>query len=75
MKRIKYVSRFARVMSRADIDALTEQSRQNNARLDITGILMTFRNYPLKDKESVREHISNLVKITASLYSSQLLEK
>ncbi|HSL62091.1 MAG TPA: TetR/AcrR family transcriptional regulator [Desulfotignum sp.] len=39
----------------------------------ITGILMTFRNSPLKDKASIRNHIIKVVKITASLYSNQLL--
>jgi AcrR family transcriptional regulator len=39
----------------------------------ITGILMTFRNFPLKDKTSTRNHIIKVVKITASLYSNQLL--
>jgi AcrR family transcriptional regulator len=39
----------------------------------ITGILMTFRNSPLKDKTSIRNHIIKVVKITASLYSNQLL--
>ncbi len=39
----------------------------------ITGILMTFRNSPLKDKSSTRNHIIKVVKITASLYSNQLL--
>jgi AcrR family transcriptional regulator len=39
----------------------------------ITGILMTFRNSPLKDKASTRNHIIKVVKITASLYSNQLL--
>ena len=40
----------------------------------ITGILMTFRNHPLKDKNSSREHIIKIVKITSLLYSDQLLE-
>ena len=39
----------------------------------ITGILMTFRNNPLKDRESARDHILKIVKITSSLYSNQLL--
>jgi AcrR family transcriptional regulator len=39
----------------------------------ITGILMTFRNAPLKDKSSRRDHIIKVVKITASLYANQLL--
>jgi len=39
----------------------------------ITGIIMTFRNSPLKDKKSVREHIGKIIKITSSIYSKQLL--
>ncbi len=39
----------------------------------ITGILMTFRNSPLKDKKTVRDHIIKIVKISSSLYSQQLL--
>jgi len=53
---------------------------RENARLyshsfvaSITGILMTFRNHPLKDRESARDHIIKIVKITSSLYSKQLL--
>ncbi|WP_022668139.1 TetR/AcrR family transcriptional regulator [Desulfospira joergensenii] len=41
----------------------------------ITGILMTFRNFPLKDRESVKAHIIKIVKITASIYSAQLLNR
>ncbi|MCP4020712.1 MAG: TetR/AcrR family transcriptional regulator, partial [Desulfobacteraceae bacterium] len=41
----------------------------------ITGILMTFRNYPLKTKAKIRDYIIKIVKITSSLYSEQLLDK
>jgi len=41
----------------------------------ITGILMTFRNNPLNDKNSARDHILKIVKITSSLYSNQLMGK
>ena len=41
----------------------------------ITGILMTFRNYPLKNMTSARDHIIKIVRITSSLYSRQLLDK
>ena len=41
----------------------------------ITGILMTFRNNPLNDKKSARDHILKIVKITSSLYSNQLMSK
>ncbi|MCG8565123.1 MAG: TetR/AcrR family transcriptional regulator [Desulfobacterales bacterium] len=39
----------------------------------MTGVLMTFRNSSGKDKAAVRDHIIKVVKITASLYSKQLL--
>ncbi len=39
----------------------------------LAGILMTFRNNPLKDGNSARDHIIKIVKITSSLYSNQLL--
>jgi hypothetical protein len=39
-KRIRYVSRFESPLSEADIQAIGEQSRRNNERLDLTGVLM-----------------------------------
>ncbi len=39
----------------------------------LAGILMTFRNYPLKDKKAVRNHIIKIIKITSSLYTNQLI--
>ncbi|NOX34210.1 MAG: TetR/AcrR family transcriptional regulator [Deltaproteobacteria bacterium] len=41
----------------------------------ITGILMTFRNYPLKNKNAIRSYIIKVIKITCSLYSDQLINK
>lgn len=56
--------------------------KHENARLyshafvaSITGILMTFRNYPLKNKKATRDHIIKVIKITSSLYSDQLINK
>lgn len=40
LKRIKYVSRFDQPMSAAAVEAIGEQSRANNERLGLTGILM-----------------------------------
>ena len=40
IKRIKYVSRFDKPHTEADIEAIGEQSRANNERLDLTGMLM-----------------------------------
>jgi len=39
----------------------------------LAGILMTFRNYPLKNKKAVRDHIHKLVKVTSALYTDQLI--
>ena len=39
----------------------------------ITGIIMTFRNHPIKKKEKIREHILRLTKVTAELYTRELL--
>lgn len=41
MKRVKYVSQFAGHLSREDIDELVRRASEKNARLDITGILMS----------------------------------
>ena len=56
--------------------------KNRNARLyshsfiaSITGILMTFRNYSLKNKNAVRDHIIKVIKITSSLYADQLINK
>jgi len=56
--------------------------KKENARMyshsfiaSLTGILMTFRNYPLKNKKAIRNHIIKVIKITSSLYSAQLMGK
>jgi len=56
--------------------------KKENARMyshsfiaSITGILMTFRNYPLKNKKAIRNHIIKVAKITSSLYADQLITK
>lgn len=55
-------------------------AKQENVRLyahsfiaSLAGILMTFRNYPLKNKKAVRDHIHKLVRVTSSLYANQLI--
>lgn len=40
LKRIRYVSRFAVSLSKEEIHELTRVSAENNAKLDVTGILM-----------------------------------
>ncbi len=39
----------------------------------MTGIIMTFRNHPVKAKKIVREHILRLTRMTAAMYSHELL--
>jgi adenylate cyclase len=41
LKRITYVSRFAKPFSEAELEKLGEVSSKNNRKLDITGVLMT----------------------------------
>ena len=41
MKRIKYVSRFAKPFSESELEQLAEQSAANNKDLDVTGVLIT----------------------------------
>ncbi|MBU1342984.1 MAG: TetR/AcrR family transcriptional regulator [Proteobacteria bacterium] len=56
--------------------------KNENARLyslsfiaSLAGILMTFRNYPLKNKTAIKDHIAKVVKVTSSLYADQLINK
>ncbi len=41
MKRIKYVSRFAKPFSESELDKLGEQAATKNKGLDVTGVLIT----------------------------------
>lgn len=61
---------------------LKHGTKNGNARLyshsfiaSLAGILMTFRNYPLKNKKAIRDHIIKVVKITSSIYTDQLISK
>lgn len=61
-------------------DFLVRLGVKQNARIyshcfvaSITGIIMTFRNHPIKKKALVREHIIKLTRTTANLYTRQLL--
>jgi hypothetical protein len=64
---------FARLLTRHGVAADSARIYSHAFVASITGILMTFRNAPLKDKSSRRDHIIKVVKITASLYAKQLL--
>ncbi len=41
LKRIKYVSRFARPLSTLELEQLGAEASRNNTRLDLTGVLVT----------------------------------
>lgn len=66
---------FAILLQRHGLAADQARIYSHSFVASMTGILMTFRNSPMKDKEHVRDHIIKMVKITADLYSSQLLGK
>ena len=60
MKRIKYVSQFARELTRDEVDELARTSARNNARLGITGILMTSGRMFFQILEGPREHVDGI---------------
>jgi len=62
MKRIKYVSQFAKDLSRDEIAALAERSARNNARLGITGILMTSGRMFFQILEGPAENVDEIFK-------------
>ena len=39
----------------------------------MTGIIMTLRNHPVKDKAEIREHILKITRLTAEVYSNTLI--
>lgn len=61
---------------------LINGAKEENARLyahsfvgSLAGILMTFKNYPQKNKQATKSHILKLVKITSDLYTEQLTKR
>lgn len=61
---------------------MTHGVKEDTARLyshsfvgSLAGILMTFRNFPMKNKKETRNHIIKLVKLTAALYADRLIVK
>ncbi|WDP92801.1 MAG: TetR/AcrR family transcriptional regulator [Desulfobacter sp.] len=65
---------FAKLLERHGMGEEDARLYSQSFIASITGIIMTFRNSPLKDKKSVREHIVKIIKITSSIYSKQLLD-
>lgn len=66
---------FTMLLKRHGLSAESARIYSHSFVASITGILMTFRNHPLKSRASARDHILKIVKITSSLYSKQLLDK
>ncbi|MDD9305220.1 MAG: TetR/AcrR family transcriptional regulator [Desulfobacter sp.] len=64
---------FTKLLQRHGVEEESARLYSHAFIASITGILMTFRNFPLKDRQSVREHIIKIVKLNSSLYSKQLL--
>jgi AcrR family transcriptional regulator len=64
---------FTRLLTRHGVEKEQARIYSHSFVASITGILMTFRNSPVKDKASTRNHIIKVVRITASLYTNQLL--
>lgn len=64
---------FAKLLVRHGLSEEDARLYSQSFIASVTGIIMTFRNSPLKDKKSVREHIVKIIKITSSIYSKQLL--
>jgi len=61
MKRLKYVSRFAKDLSHDDIESLMIQSEHNNRNNEITGALMTLGDLFFQVIEGPEEKIDDLI--------------
>jgi AcrR family transcriptional regulator len=66
---------FTKLLERHGVEEESARIYSHSFIASITGILMTFRNYPLKTKEKIRDYIIKVVKITSFLYSNQLIKK
>ena len=64
---------FSRLMERHGVVREDARLFSHSFIASITGIIMTFRNYSLKSREKVKTHINQLVRITASLYTKELI--
>jgi hypothetical protein len=60
LKRIKYISRFARAMSEAEIENLGRSSARTNAELGITGILVSSGGIFFQVLEGPEEAVDDL---------------
>lgn len=60
MKRIKYVSEFARQLDPEDIESLEEQCIRNNQKIGVTGVLMVSGNLFFQVIEGPEEKVEEL---------------
>jgi len=60
LKRIKYISEFAELMTPADIDDLVQKAARKNKTLDITGILIASGRMFFQVIEGPGRHIDDL---------------
>jgi len=67
----QYLRMFARVLEHTGIPGdLRILSQAFFASL--TGVAMTYRNFPGRNKEEIREHMKRLAKIIANLFTNGL---
>jgi hypothetical protein len=60
IKQIKYISRFARPMTAADIEALAEAAARKNAELGVTGVLLAAGGVFFQILEGPKEAVDRL---------------
>lgn len=66
---------FQDLLVRHGVESTTARLYSRSFIASMVGILLTFRNYPTKDTETINAFIFDVVKRTAGLYSDQLLKK
>lgn len=62
-------------------DVISKSGVQNNVRLfshtylaSITGLLMTFRNYPGRDRDDIEYHIQRLAKLISKIFENGMVD-
>jgi len=65
---------FQKLLVRHGVDLREARLYSHAFIASITGILMTFRNSSIKDRDAVKAHIIKIVNLTSDLYSKQLLD-
>ena len=60
MKRIKYVSRYSKPLTSEEIASLAEKAAAKNAKLDVSGVLMTAGGLFFQVIEGPEEHVERL---------------